>query len=278
MTRTVIRANQAWWNINWRELVEYHDLLWFLIKRDFTTVYKQSILGPLWFVIQPLATTLVFTVIFGNIAGMGTDGVPPFLFYMSAMVLWNYFQSCLNDVANTFVGYAHLFGKVYFPRLIVPFALTAKNVGQLVLNFLMFLGFYIYFATRPTSLLHANGWVVIVPVLALQCALAGLGAGLWLTSMTAKYRDLRYALSFLSQLWMFATPIIFSISKVPEKWMWAIYANPMSCVVVFNRHAFLGTGHAEIPLLVSGLAMGLLLFVSGILVFNKTQRTFIDVV
>ena len=152
MSRTVIRANQAWWNINWRELVEYHDLLWFLIKRDFTTVYKQSILGPLWFVIQPLATTLVFTVIFGNIAGMGTDGVPPFLFYMSAMVLWNYFQSCLNDVANTFVGNAHLFGKVYFPRLIVPFALTAKNVGQLVLNFLMFLGFYIYFATRPTSL------------------------------------------------------------------------------------------------------------------------------
>lgn len=278
MARTYIRANQAWWKINWRELFDYRDLLWFLIRRDFMTAYKQSILGPLWFIIQPLATTLVFTVIFGNIAGIGTDGVPSFLFYMCGMVMWNYFQGCLNDVSGTFLGNAHLFGRVYFPRLIVPISLVCKNLGQLVLNLLMFLGFFLYFLGKPVSNLNPNMSILLTPVLVLQCVLTGMGAGLWLSSLTAKYRDLRYAMSFLSQLWMFATPIIYSTSKIPERWIWLIYLNPMSCVVVINRHAFLGTGDLEVPLLLSGLAISTVLFVTGLLKFNKVQRNFIDTV
>ena len=278
MHRTHISANQPWWIIPWRDIAEYRDLLWFLVRRDFTTQYKQSILGPLWFVLQPLATTLVFTVVFGNIAKVGTDGVPPFLFYMSGMVFWTYFQGCLNDISNTFVGNAGIFGKVYFPRLIVPLSLAIKSLEQFLLNLLMFLGFFFYFHARPDSALQPNSTLALVPVLLLQCTLAGMGAGLWLAALTAKYRDLRYALAFLSQLWMFATPIVYSTTNVPAKWMWVVYANPMSCVVVFARRAFLGTGAADPALLGSGLAVGALLFVTGLLMFNKVQRTFIDTV
>lgn len=278
MHRTHIYADQPWWTVHWREIAEYRDLLWFLVRRDFTTQYKQSILGPLWFVLQPLATTLVFTVIFGNIAKVGTDGVPPFLFYMSGMVFWTFFQGCLNDISNTFVGNAGIFGKVYFPRLIVPFSLAIKSLEQFLLNLAMFLAFFAYFHARPGSALAPNLWIAVVPALMAQCVLTGMGAGLWLASLTAKYRDLRYALTFLSQLWMFATPIVYSTTNVPAKWMWVVYVNPMSCAVVFSRHAFLGTGAADLALLGSGLAMGALLFVSGLLMFNKVQRTFIDIV
>jgi lipopolysaccharide transport system permease protein len=277
MQRTHIKANQPWWTVNWRELAEYRDLLWFLVCRDFTTIYKQSILGPLWFVLQPLSTTLVFTVVFGNIAKIGTDEVPPFLFYSSGMVLWYYFQGCLNDVSATFVGNAHLFGKVYFPRLIVPIALVIKNVGQLVLNFAVFLGFFAYYAWRGAPI-HPTAWLALLPALVIQCAMAGMGAGLWLAALTAKYRDLRFALTFLATLWMYATPIAYSATKVSDSWRWILLANPMASATVFFRLAFLGAGSADLTLLFSGMAISVVLFVTGLMAFNRVQRTFIDIV
>jgi len=278
MNRTHIRSNQPWWTADWKEFAQYRDLLWFLIRRDFTILYKQTILGPVWYVLQPVATTLVFTVIFGNIAGMSTDGTPAFLFYMSGMVLWTFFQSCLIDVSSTFISNTHLFGKVYFPRLIIPASLVAKNAGQLILNLLLFLGFYTYYILHGTTTIHPTVWLAWVPVLILQSALAGLGAGLWLAALTAKYRDLRFALTFLAQLWMFATPIVYSASKVPEHLRWILLANPMAGSVVFNRLAFLGVGKPDLPLLFISLTTSILLAISGVLLFNKVQRTFIDTV
>lgn len=278
MNRTHIKANQPWWRIDWREIAGYRDLLWFLIRRDIVAVYAQSVLGPLWYVIQPLAITLVFTVIFGNIAGIGTDGINPFLFYMSGIVLWTFFQGCLMDVSATFVSNTHLFGKVYFPRLIVPLGLAAKNAVQLALNLAIFLGFHVYFLLRAPGNLQPNAWLLAVPLLILQAGLAGIGAGLWLTSLTAKYRDLRYALTFLAQLWMFATPIAWSATGLSDRWRWLLLANPMASVVTFNRHAFLGTGTTDISLLITGFVASLVLFISGLLVFNRVQRTFIDIV
>lgn len=278
MHRIHIRANQPWWRMNWHELLHYRDLLWFLVHRDFTTLYKQTILGPVWYVLQPVATTLVFTVIFGNIAKIGTDGVPAFLFYMSGMVLWTFFQSCLMDISGTFVSNTHLFGKVFFPRLIIPASLVIKNSGQLVLNLLLFLGFYAYYGFTAPNTFHPTPWLAWVPILILQTALAGLGAGLWLASLTARYRDLRFALAFLAQLWMFATPIVYSVTHVPASWHWTLLVNPMAGSIVFNRLAFLGIGAADPALLATSLSESALLAVSGILIFNKVQRTFIDTV
>jgi len=278
MHRTHIRANQPWWTADWKEFARYRDLLWFLIRKDFTTLYKQTILGPVWYVLQPVATTLVFTVVFGKIAGIGTDGIPPFLFYMSGMLLWTFFQGCLTDISSTFISNTHLFGKVYFPRLIIPASLVAKNTGQLILNVILFLGFYAYYLYSGTPNIHPTLWLAWLPVLILQSALAGLGAGLWLAALTAKYRDLRFMLALLAQLWMFATPIVYSASKVTDHWRWILLANPMAGSVVFNRIAFLGIGAADLDLLLSSLIISILLAVSGVLLFNKVQRTFIDTV
>jgi lipopolysaccharide transport system permease protein len=226
-----------------------------------------------------LATTLVFTVIFGKIAGIGTDGVPPFLFYMSGMVLWTFFQGCLMDISATFISNTHLFGKVYFPRLIIPFSLIAKNSGQLILNILLFLGFYAYYLFTSTPNIHPTLWLAYLPILIIQSALAGLGAGLWLASLTAKYRDLRFMLTLFAQLWMFATPIVWSASKVTDlHWQWLLLINPMAGSIVFNRIAFLGIGEPDLILLLCSLSESIILAISGILLFNKIQRTFIDTV
>lgn len=273
-----IRPNKNWLKIDWKELYEYRDLMWFLVRRDFTTIYKQSILGPVWFVIQPLVTTLVFTVVFGQIAKIGTEGVPSFLFYFSGIVLWNYFQGVMNGVSGTLIGNAGLFGKVYFPRLIVPLSLVITQLVTLALNVLMFAAFFLYYLFFTHASIQPSGWMVLLPFLVMYCAAVGLGVGLWLSALTAKYRDLRFALSFLSQLWMYATPIVYPLSLVPEKWVWLISLNPMTVPIELNRYIFLGTGTVNLPMIVSGGVLSLALLVSGLLVFNRVQRTFVDVV
>ena len=215
-------------------------MLWLLTARDFTAVYRQSILGPLWFILTPLATTLVFTVVFGNIAKISTDGMPPFLFYMCGMVLWSYFQACMNNVAESLSSNSNMFTKVYFPRLIVPLSAVIKNLGQLGLSFGTFLAFYAYYLIRGSTAVHPTIWIAAFPLLVLHCVAVGLGIGLWLSALTVKYRDLRFALPFLTQVWMYATPIAYPASLVSEKWRWFIVLNPMSGVIEFNRHAFLG--------------------------------------
>jgi lipopolysaccharide transport system permease protein len=274
----VLRANQPWWRINGREVWDYRDLLWVLIRRDFTAIYKQSILGPLWFVIQPLTTTLVFTVVFGYVAKIGTDGMPPFLFYLSGMVLWNYFQGCLNSIATALMDNAHVFGKVYFPRLVIPLALTFSNLGQLVINLGLYVVLLLYFGLFTPAPLHFSWMMLALPVLVLQTAVVGLGSGLWLAAMTAKYRDLRFALPFLAQIWMFITPLVYPASVVAPQHRWVLALNPMAGVVDFNRHAFLGTPAMSPMLYGIGGVVGLLLLISGLMIFNKVQRTFVDTI
>lgn len=276
--RIHIKANRSWVHIPWKEIWEYRDLLWFLVLRDFTAIYKQSILGPLWFILTPLATTVVFTVIFGNIAKVSTDGMPPFIFYMSGMTLWNYFQGVMNGVSGSLIGNAALFGKVYFPRLIVPLSLVVSNLGQFLLNLAVFIGFYLYYLYFSGAALTPSWWILMLPALVVHCAAIGLGVGLWLSALTVKYRDLRFALPFLAQLWMYATPIVYPASLVPERWKWIVMLNPMASVVEFNRYAFLGVGTLNRDVAVGGFLGGIALLVSGLFIFSKVQRTFVDTI
>lgn len=275
---THIKAGRPWWSIDWREIWEYRDLLRLLVRRDLTAVYKQTILGPLWFVIQPLLTTIVFTIIFGNVAKIPTNGVPHFVFYMSGTVLWTYFQGVLNHGAGSLVSNTNLLSKVYFPRLIIPLTGVFVNLAHLALNFLLFLGFYAWFMLRGSEM-NPNGWLWLLPVLILQCGLMGLGYGLWVSALTIKYRDLRFALPFLTQLWMYATPIVYPASLVVKPSLKLIlWLNPMTAVVEFSRYGFTGQGAVHVSGLLLSLGVTLAVLVSGLFLFNKVQRTFVDTI
>lgn len=276
----VIEPRQGWAKIPWRELLEYRDLLFLLVRRDFVAQYKQTILGPLWFVIQPLLTTLVFTVIFGKVAKIPTDGVPPMLFYLCGMLSWGYFAGCLGGTSSTFVANAGIFGKVYFPRLIVPLSVVVSRLVAFIIQlgtFLMFL-FYFKFFTLSGSSLHPGVGVLLLPPLILLSAMIGLGVGLWISALTAKYRDLAFLSGFLVQLWMYATPVIYPVSAIPERWRTLLALNPMTGIVDAYRCIFLGTGEVNIQFLVVSAITSLIVLASGILVFEKTERTFIDTV
>lgn len=277
--RTHIKANQPWWRINWHEIWEYRDLLLLLVKRDLTAIYKQTILGPLWFVIQPLITTVVFTIIFGRLGGLSTDGIPHFIFYMSGTVVWGYFQGVLNHGAGSLIGNMSLLSKVYFPRLIIPFSGVVTCFVHLLLNFIMFLGFYGYYLFFTDSVLTPNGWLLLLPVFVVQCALIGVGFGLWVSSLTIKYRDLRFALPFLTQLWMYATPIVYPASLVvTPHWKWLYWMNPMTAVIEFSRYGFTGKGTLFLPGLAMSWTVTVIVLVSGLLLFNKIQRSFVDTI
>jgi lipopolysaccharide transport system permease protein len=276
----IIQSNRGWFYVDWQGLLHYRDLLFFLVRRDFISKYKQTILGPAWFIFPPLLMTVVFTVVFGKIAKIPTDGMPPILFYLCALLGWRYFASCLIATSNTFVVNAYLFGKVYFPRLIVPLSTIISNLLAFLLQLVMFLCFYFYFKCfTPVGInIKPNMLIIILPLLLLQTAALSLGFGLWVSALTAKYRDLSFLMEFLVQLWMFATPIIYPMSMVPEKLRFFININPMSPIAEAFRNAFFGTGTLNLNyILISVIITGVVLF-SGILLFNKTERTFIDTV
>lgn len=278
MHKTIIKANTQWWLINWREIMEYRDLLTLLVKRDLTAIYKQTILGPLWFVIQPLMTTVVFTIIFGTVANIPTEGVPHFIFYMSGTIFWNYFQGVLNHGAGSLVANTNVLSKVYFPRLIIPLSGVFVNLAHLALNFVLFLGFYGWFLFRGSEM-APNGWLLLMPVFILQCGLMGLGFGLWVSALTIKYRDLRFALPFLIQLWMYATPIVYPASLVVNPNLKLIlWLNPMTAVVEFIRFGFTGQGSDDLLGLGLSWAVTLLVVISGLFLFNIVQRTFVDTI
>lgn len=275
----IITAANPWWHVDWRELGTYKDLLFLLVKRDLTAIYKQTILGPLWFVIQPLVTTLVFTIIFGNVANVSTDGIPQFIFYMSGTVLWTFFQGVLNHGAGSLISNAGLLSKVYFPRLIIPVSGVLTNLAHLVLNYMSFLCFYFYYFLFTDSGMVPNIALLIVPLLIVQCALIGLGFGLWVAALTTKYRDLRFALTFLTQLWMYGTPVVYPASLVVNSdWKFLLWLNPMTAVVEANRYAFTGKGMFFVPGIALSLAVTLLVLGSGLFLFNKVQRTFVDTI
>lgn len=273
----VIRPKTRWFDLHLADLWRYRDLVMLFVRRDFVSTYKQTILGPLWFIIQPVLTTLTFTLIFGNIAKLSTDGLPKILFYMSGIAAWNYFSDCLTKTSETFSANASIFGKVYFPRLAVPLSIVISNLIKFGIQIALFLGFYLYFlakgaAIRPTSAL------LLMPALLLLMAALGLGSGIIVSSLTTRYRDLRYLVQFGTQLLMYSTPVIFPLSKLPEQYRWIMLANPMTPVIETFRYAFLGTGTFSWSLLgFSAATTALILFV-GILLFNHVEKTFMDTV
>lgn len=280
MSEYIIEKSRGWWRVPWREIIEYRDLLFLLVRRDFVSKYKQTILGPAWFVLQPLIMTLVFTVIFGKVAKIPTDGLPPLLFYLCGMLGWSYFSQCMSGTSQTFVGNAHLFGKVYFPRLIVPLSVIISNLMAFAIQLVTFLAFWLYykFFTDVSDQFHATWVLALLPLLLLQSALIGLGVGLWISSLSAKYRDFAHLSAFLTQLWMYATPVVYPLSEVPERWQWVSSLNPMTGTVECYKYAFLGAGTVELRYLAVSVATTFVILLTGLIVFSRTERTFIDTV
>jgi len=274
---SVIRARSGWFDIDLFDLWNYRDLILLFVRRDFVSIYKQTVLGPLWYLLQPLFTTLVFTVIFGNIAGIPTDGLPPVLFYMTGIVAWGYFSGCLTKTADTFVGNAAIFGKVYFPRLVVPVSSVISNIITFIIQFVLLLCFILYFYLNG-SLIQPNYWILLTPLIIIYMAALGLGAGILISSLTTKYRDLAFTVGFGVQLWMYATPIVYPISQVPEKWRWVSALNPMTAAVETFRYAFLGVGTVEPDMWGYGTVIVLVTLGLGILLFSRTEKNFMDTV
>jgi lipopolysaccharide transport system permease protein len=274
---TVISTHRGWldWRLN--QLWRYRDLISLFVWRDFVSVYKQTVLGPLWHVIQPLLTTLTFTIIFGKIAKLSTDGVPPFLFYLAGTVSWNYFANNITKTASTFVGNASLLGKVYFHRLVIPVSIAISNLISFAIQFGIFAVFlaFFYFKGAPV---HLTVWALCTPLFLLMLAGYGLGGGIIVSALTTRYRDLTNLVAFGVQLLMYATPVILPISKMPAKYRWVLEFNPLTPIVEGFRLAFLGAG--SVDALQLGISFGIMLvvLVVGLMLFTHVEKTFMDTV
>lgn len=273
----VIKPKSKWWDLNLADLIKSKDLLWMFVWRDFVSLYKQTILGPLWFFIQPILSTIVFTVIFGTIAKIPTEGIPQTIFYLSGIVGWNYFADCLNKTSTTFTANAGIFGKVYFPRLIVPISIIISNLIKFSVQFFLFLAFLLYFYFSGADI-HPNLYILFSPVLILLMAGLGLGFGIIISSLTTKYRDLIQLIGFGVQLLMYFTPVVYPLSFIPEKYKWLILANPMTSIIEAFKFAFLGVGSFNFIHLAYSGAFMLLVLTTGILIFNKVEKSFMDTV
>ena len=274
---SVIDSRSRWFDFNLLEIWKYRDLIMLFVRRDFVSIYKQTVLGPLWFLLQPLFSTVVFTVIFGQVARIPTDGLPQVVFYMAGIVTWNYFASCLTKTADTFTSNAAIFGKVYFPRLAVPVSSVITNLLTFVIQFSLFLLFMAFFYLKGAAI-RPSVWVLFTPLLLLQMAALGLGFGILVSSMTTKYRDLAFVVAFGMQLWMYMTPVVYPMSQVPVKWQWFYALNPMSAVVEAFRFAFLGAGSIQAWQLGISALTTIFVLVAGIILFSRVERTFMDTV
>ncbi len=274
---SIIRPRRPWFHLDLHELWNYRDLILLFVRRDFVAQYKQTILGPLWFFLQPLFTTIVFTIVFGRIARIPTDGIPGFLFYLSGTVCWAYFSICLTETSDTFFKNAQIFGKVFFPRLVVPVSIVISNVLKFLVQFSLFL-FVLGFFLVKGSQVRPNPWIMALPLLVFQMGLLGLGCGIIVSAMTTKYRDLSLLVTFGVQLWMYATPVVYPLSQIPEQYRFYFSLNPMTAVVEGFRRAFLGTSSigAEQVLISWAVTLGLLSL--GIILFSRVEKTFMDTV
>ena len=273
----VIRPKRHLFDIDFKELWRYRDLIYLFVRRDFVAKYKQTVLGPLWFIIQPLLTTLMFTVVFGKIAGIPTDGLPKILFYLAGITAWNYFANSLKNTSNTFVGNAGIFGKVYFPRLVSPIATVISGLLQFFIQFVFLLAFMIYYWLIGAKF-EPNWYLLLLPVLILMLAGLGLGFGIIISAMTTKYRDLTNLVGFGVQLWMYATPIIYPLSRIPEKYKIWVILNPVSPIVETFRYALLGRGTVEWWQLGYSFVAMIFILAFGVLIFNKVEQSFMDTV
>lgn len=272
-----IRPRDKLLDLRLKDIWYYRDLLMLFVRRDFVAYYKQTILGPAWFFIQPLLTTIVFTIIFGNIAKLSTDGLPPMLFYLAGVTAWNYFAECLRKTSDTFTLNASIFGKVYFPRLVVPLSITVSTLITFGIQFVLFLGFLFYYIVTGAAV-SPNWYILLFPILIAIMGIMGLSFGLWLSALTTKYRDLKFLVSFGVQLLMYATPVIYPISQIPEKYHWIMLANPMTSIIETFRFSFLGAGNMSWTGLSYSLGFTILLFLSGMIIFNRTEKNFMDIV
>ncbi len=274
----VIQPQRHLLDLRLGELWRYRDLVMLFVRRDFVAAYKQTVLGPLWYLIQPLLTTITFTFIFGRVADLPTDGLPQFLFYMSGTVVWGYFSACLLKTSETFVSNAHLFGKVYFPRLAVPISVLLSSLVTFLVQFVMFLGFTAWFALRGTDISPHWLWIALSPLLVLIMAGLGLGFGVIVSSLTTKYRDLRFLVQFGVTLMMYATPVIYPVSSIPEQYQWIINLNPMTPIIEAFRYAYLGAGTVNPIQLAYSTGFMLVTLFFGSIIFNRVEQTFMDTV
>ena len=276
---STITSENKWFDLHFKEILKYRDLLWLFVKRDFTTFYKQTVLGPLWFFIQPLISTILFSIIFNKIAKIPTNETPPYLFYMSGIIAWNYFADCLNTTSSTFTNNARMFGKVYFPRIIIPISKVFSGLSKFILQLLLFFIMFLYFLFIGNDQIFISfKFLIFMPFLILQMACFGLGLGLIISSLTAKYRDLNYLIGFFTQLLMYASPIIYPLSIVPEKFKYIILANPITPIIELFRIALLGKGDFNLNMISYSVISTITIFFIGLLVFNKVEKIFIDTV
>lgn len=274
---TIIKPKTKMLDLDIKELIRYKDLIIMFVKRDFKTMYKQTILGPLWIIINPVLTTVMFTIVFGGIANLPTDGMPDFVFYMAGNTMWAYFSSCLTKTASTFITNAAVFGKVYFPRLVTPISTVISGLINFAVQFAMFIAFVTYYAIT-TNTVYPNMYMLLTPVLLLLLAMLSLGCGIIISSLTTKYRDLAVLVSFGVQLWMYVTPIVYPVSQIAEKWRGLFLLNPVAPIVETFRYAFLGAGSIPwVSLGISVVTTTIILFI-GIVLFNKVQKTFMDTI
>ncbi|GAA4029892.1 ABC transporter permease [Flavobacterium cheonhonense] len=273
----VIKGRTSLFDVKFSDLWHYRDLLVMLVKRDFVSFYKQTVLGPLWFFIQPIFTTLVFSLVFGKLAGISTDGLPHFLFYLSGITAWSYFADCLTKTSTVFRDNANIFGKVYFPRLIMPLSIVVSNLVRFGVQFLMFIVVMIYFKLQGAHFSPTYA-LCFFPFLLLLMAFLGLGIGLIITAITTKYKDLTFLVTFGVQLLMYATTVIYPLSAAPEVYKKYIQLNPMTGIIEAFRFAFLGKGEFTMWGMVYSTTFTIIVLFIGIVIFNKTEKNFVDTV
>lgn len=277
--RLIIRPHEKLWHVDLQEIWRYRDLIALFVKRNIVVQYKQTILGPLWYLIQPVLTVIMNMVVFGGIAKMSTDGVPQALFYMAGNVCWFYFADCLNQTSNTFVANQHMFGKVYFPRLVVPIATVLSNLLRFGIQLSLFAVLWVWFVVNGVDITMNVFGIVLLPLLVIMLAGLGLGFGILVSSMTTKYRDLSILFTFIVQLWMYGTPIVYPLSMVTDSTLRTIImANPMTAIVETFKYVTLGQGYFSWTALGYSFAFMTILLVFGVIVFNKVQRSFMDTV
>ena len=276
---TEIRPKDSLLSIDFKEIWRYRDLMMLFVKRNIITQYKQTVLGPLWFVIQPLMTTVMYMVVFGGIAKISTDGLPQPLFYLAGISFWQYFADCLTKTSNTFVSNAAIFGKVYFPRLVTPLSDVISNLVRFGIQFGLFLIVFLYYVIFTDAVIQPNWYALLFPVLVAMLAGLALGFGILFSSMTTKYRDLQLLLSFFVSLWMYATPVIYPLSTITnEKLLLVMQLNPLTGIVEFFKYGMLGVGNHDWWMLGYSIGFMVVLLAVGIVVFNKVQKSFMDTV
>lgn len=274
----IIRPKRSLFDLDLRSAFRSKDLLSLFVKRDIIAVYKQTVLGPLWFLIQPVLTTIMFVMVFSGIAGISTDAIPPVLFYLGGITCWNYFAECLNKTSNIFVENQHVFGKVYFPRIISPLAVVMTSLIKFGIQFLLFIAVYLFYLFAQDTPLNISGWFILLPALIVLMGILGLGFGMIISSLTTKYRDLRFLIQFGVQLWMYATPIIYPVSLLEGKAKTLVYLNPMTSIVETFKYIFFGTGDLNGFYLGYTALLTVVVLLLGMVIFNKTEQNFMDTV